>query len=139
MRDFQFHESSDMRRIINNLVPSTDKQSTAISCDGLHIFIKFLPVPPKMDPAEKCLVTSLNIRRRDGVTEYHLTLLENQTHPISTDQIRKVIRQAHDRGLYKTCQKIVSFIEYDDSDNLPLDTDANPNVPGVTHRFNFII
>lgn len=111
----------------------------SLSCPGCQIFVKFVPAPEKARKSEKYLVTSMKIVPRGDVTEYWLNFLEHQSGSISDEQIRDLVRKAHQRGLYKSCQKIVSFIEYGDSDNEQKSSEDPSDGCPVQHRFNFMI
>ncbi|MBZ0166777.1 MAG: hypothetical protein K8I00_08210 [Candidatus Omnitrophica bacterium] len=120
---------------------STDlaKDVTSLSCSGCQIFVKFMDAPENARQSEKFLVTSLKIVPRGDITEYWLTFLEHQSEALSDDDIRNLIRKVHQRGLHKSCKKIISFIEYGDSDK-PNSAGSDPDKDSpVTHRFNFII
>ena len=110
-----------------------------LSCDGCQICVKFLPAPEKARKADKYLVTSLKIVHREDITEYWLTFLEHQADAISEEQIRDLVQKAHQRGLYKSCQKIVSFIEYGDSEKDQPSPECVDDGSKVPHRFNFMI
>lgn len=129
----------DINRKLEVFSTDQGKDVEALSCDGCQIYVKFLPAPPKVRKSEKFLVTSLKIVPRADITEYWLTFLDRQSASISDEDIRSLIRKAHQRGLYKACKKIVSFIEYGDSNS------AKESAPGPQtgstgeHRFNFMI